>query len=116
MTQIDQYTRWLCAKCGNPGIDSWNKAMHDGVNYGGEYPNPAIFGDTCQSCGQPIVVAYSTPDTAPIALYGAPKWASEAADMDRIEADPACGETLQASDKRDADWSHGCCAPKGPLH
>lgn len=112
---FDQFTRWLCARCGGAGFDSWNKALHDGIDWEGDYPNPAVWGDQCQSCGHPAAVAYTTPDAAPTIIYGLEDYSTERADMVRLEADPSCGETMVPSDLRDADWSRGCLAAKGQL-
>jgi hypothetical protein len=94
---FDLFTRWLCEKCEKPGIDSWNKAAHDGLDFEGDYPNPIVWGDTCQCCGAPVVVAYTTPDAAPTAIFGAPGYSDENANMDRIGADPTVGITLLLS-------------------
>jgi hypothetical protein len=40
------------------------------------------------------VVAYTTPDAAPTAIFGAPGYSDENANMDRIGADPTVGITL----------------------
>jgi hypothetical protein len=105
---FDMFTRWLCEKCGEAGIDSWNKSMHDGLDFEGDYPNPAVWGDTCQHCCAPVVVAYTTPDIAPTAVFGLPGYSDENANMDRIGLDPTVGVTLRPSLKRDHDWSGGC--------
>jgi len=113
----DQFTRWTCGKCGQAGIDSWNKAMHDGIDWDGEYPNPAVFGDTCQKCGWNVATCYTTPDCAPTAIYAADPddFSYEQAAMEKLEADPSAGETLEPSTARDSDWSRGCVAAKGQL-
>jgi hypothetical protein len=54
------------------------------------------------------VVAYTTPDAAPTAIFGAPGYSDENANMDRIGADPTVGITLLPSLARDRDWSGGC--------
>lgn len=105
---FDMFTRWLCEKCEEPGFDSWNKALHDGINFHGNYPNPHLWGDTCQCCGAPAVVAYTTLDAAPTAIFGLPSYADESDNMDRLLADPSLGTVLSPSLKRDADWSRGC--------
>lgn len=117
MTTPDQFTRWLCAMCGEPGIDSWNKALHDGINWQGDYPNPAVFGDDCQSCGHPVAVAYTLPGEAPTAIYGPGfnDYSEEPEAMDALQLDPASGTPLLPSTTRDADWSGGCLAAKGQL-
>lgn len=113
----DQFTRWLCPKCGGAGIDSWNKAMHDGIDYGGQYPNPAVFGDACQKCGWNVAICYTTADCAPTAIFAPTmnNYNYELEAMNRLEADPSSGETLQPSTTRDSDWSRGCVAAKGQL-
>ena len=112
MITVDQYTRWLCDKCGKAGIDSWNKALYDG--------NPAppaayglIFGDSCQYCMWPVTVRYPAPDMAPRAIYGPipygdRQFSYETDAMLSLEFNLGAGEPLQPSTERDRDWSGGC--------
>ena len=117
----DQFTRWLCAKCGKPGIDSWNKAMFDGVDHDpAELPNPWLLGDNCQCCVWPVVISYTEPGTAPRAIYGPiqsgpGQFAYETEAFLAIEADRASALELLPSDARDADWSGGCVNARGQL-
>lgn len=110
----DQFTRWLCPKCEGDGIDSWNKAIFDGIKHDGTLPNPWIFGDNCQRCGWPCVVRYTTPDAAPHAILGPvglddPRtYSYEDEAFATMTRDPASGVQLEPSATRDADWSHGC--------
>lgn len=113
---IDQFTRFLCDKCDKPGFDSWNKAAHDGLNFEGDFPNPMIFGDMCQCCTHPAVVAYSCPGIAPTVIYSIDDTFDYELDaMAKLESDPSCGQPLRPSDERDADWSGGCVAAKEQL-
>lgn len=115
MNAIDQYTRFLCPKCGSPGFDSWNKAMFDGVIHDpNELPNPWIMGDNCQTCMWPAVTYYSIPGEAPLAVFGPHLhcFAYESEAMSLISADPSLGEPLLPSSDRDADWSRGCLHAK----
>ncbi|WP_047168863.1 hypothetical protein [Rhizorhabdus histidinilytica] len=107
---IDEYTRWTCERCGKPGFDSWNKAMHDGIYFAGDYPNPAIFGVDCQDCGHPAVLAYTTPHMAPRAVFGPHQYdyAYEPAAMSAFQTDPHFGVELRPSSARDRDWRGGC--------
>lgn len=115
-TSFDQFTRWLCPVCGEHGIDSWNKAMHDGIDYGGDYPDPAIYGLDCDRCLHPVTVAYFAQDAAPRAI-AAPEdsYAYEAAAMAKFEADRGAGVELAPSLVRDSDWSRGCLVAKGQM-
>ncbi len=108
----DQYSRWLCPKCGRAGIDSWNKAMHDGIDHGGEYPNPWILGLDCEHCIHPVTVAWYGPDDVPRAIFGetVSDWQYEPGAMQSLETDPLAGVPLEPSTERDRDWSHGCAA------
>jgi hypothetical protein len=122
---FDQFTRWLCPKCGQAGIDSWNKAMFDGVAHLPvmmELPDPWILGDQCSSCLWPAALRYTKPDAAPRAIFGPNPfsnrpgvYAYEIEAMNRLQDTPDSGELLRPSDKRDADWSRGCLAAKGQL-
>lgn len=113
---IDQFTRFLCDKCNRPGFDSWNKAAHDGLDFEGDFPNPMIFGDMCQYCTYPAVVAYSTPGIAPTAIYSVDDtFNHESEAMAVLQLDPFNGITLRPSDQRDSDWSGGCLAARGHL-
>lgn len=105
---FDQFTRWTCEICGDAGFDSWNKALHDGLNFRGNYPNPCVWGDTCQRCGAPAAVCYTTPDAAPTALFGEPGYKDEDANMARLEDNPRVGLPMRPSLERDCDWSGGC--------
>lgn len=111
----DQFTRFTCRKCGKAGHDSWNKALHDGLDHAGDYPNPFIVGDNCQVCWWPVVIAWYGPGEQARAIYGPDEdgFAYEADAMERI--DRGEGELLEFSDKRDGDWSGGCVAVKGQL-
>lgn len=114
---IDQFTRFLCDKCENDGFDSWNKTMHDGINYHGNYPNPCIYGLECSHCGHPAVTAYTSPDAAPTAIYSPDEdsYDYEGDAMTALERDPSAGTALRPSQHRDSDWSQGCVAAKGQL-
>ena len=113
---FDQFTRWLCPVCNEHGIDSWNKALHDGVDHQGDYPNPWILGDDCQKCCHPITLAYFAHDEAPRAI-AAPddSYAYEPAAMAEFEANRTAGVELLPSVHRDRDWSAGCLSAKGQL-
>ncbi len=117
----DQFTRWLCAKCGKPGIDSWNKAMFDGVVHDpADLPNPWVIGDSCHSCCWPVVISFTEPGTPPRAIYGPiqsgrGEFEYEDEAVLAILADPASAIELLPSDTRDADWSGGCLAAKAQL-
>lgn len=121
MTPFDQYTRWLCPKCGAPGIDSWNKAMFDGIDHGDDpLPNPHVLGDNCQHCAWPVVVRYATADEAPTAIFGPIPLCDgcfnyEPAAMRQILAAPETAIALQPSIARDRDWSRGCLAAREQL-
>lgn len=115
---FDQFTRWLCPKCGMDGFDSWNKAMFDGIVHDPDnLPNPWVIGDTCQCCGHPSVVSYTTADAAPCAILGPGfnDYSHEDEALKRFEAQPDAGVQLLPSPTRDADWSRGCLAAKGQL-
>lgn len=114
---FDQFTRWLCPLCNEPGIYSWNKALHDGVDHGGNYPDPWILGDDCQECFHPITVAYFAADEAPRAIAGPSdgSYDYEFAAMLAFQANRTAGVELAPSTKRDSDWSRGCLAAKGHL-
>lgn len=113
---MDQFTRFLCDKCDRPGFDSWNKAMHDGIDYEGDYPNPAVYGDECQCCGHPAAVCYTSPGLAPTAIYSPDdSYSYEGGAIDQLQADPSRGQSLRPASKRDADWSGGCVGAKGQL-
>jgi len=120
---FDQFTRWTCPKCGSAGIDSWNKAMFDGVRQEpDDLPNPWILGLECDKCLWPCVVSYTTPDQAPRAIFApnafdhtALSYVYEPNAMRQLAANPASGVSLAPSDRRDADWSRGCLAAKGQL-
>lgn len=117
----DQFTRFLCAKCGKPGIDSWNKAMFDGLNLDADdLPNPHILGDNCHRCSWPVVISYTEPGTRPRAIYGPindgpHQFAYEDQAFQQIKADPMSALELLPSDTRDADWSGGCLNARGQL-
>ena len=114
---FDQFTRWLCPLCNEPGVDSWNKALHDGVNHHGNYPNPWILGDDCQRCWHPLTLAYFAHNEAPRAI-AAPNDHSydyEPAAMAEFQAKRAAGVELLPSASRDRDWSGGCLKAKGQL-
>lgn len=113
---MDQFTRFLCDKCEEPGFDSWNKMMHDGIDFKGDYPNPCIYGLECVYCMHPATVAYFTAGIAPTVIYSPDdNYVYEEEAMDRLQANPALGQTLRPSMKRDADWSGGCLAAKAQL-
>lgn len=113
---FDQFTRWLCPKCNEPGIDSWNKALHDGIDHEGDYPNPWILGDNCQCCWHPVTLAYFSQDEAPRAIVSPDEtFAYELGAMNELQANPAAGVELLPSASRDRDWSGGCLAAKGQL-
>lgn len=118
---FDQFTRWLCPKCGLAGIDSWNKAMFDGIDHGdAPLPDPWILGDQCAYCVWPCVISYTTPDAPPRAIFGplpaGPEcFTYEHEAMRAILADPISAAELQPATTRDADWSRGCLAAKGQL-
>ncbi|MBG6116240.1 hypothetical protein IWY39_000044 [Sphingobium sp. JAI105] len=122
MTQpFDQFTRWLCPKCGLAGIDSWNKALFDGIDHGdAPLPDPWILGTQCDRCVWPCVVSYARFDVQPTAIFGplsagAGCFAYEDKAMAAILADRTAGEMLAPSDRRDFDWSRGCLAARGQL-
>ena len=114
---FDQFTRWACPKCDRQGFDSWNKAMFDGVDHDPDnLPNPWTLGDTCQCCGWPCVVSYTTADAAPRAIASPDdSYAYEAGAFKAFEADPNAGTPLNPTIFRDADWSRGCLAAKVQL-
>lgn len=113
---FDQFTRWLCPVCNEHGIHSWNKAMHDGIDFEGVYPVPAIFGDECNYCGRPVTLAYFGRDEAPRAIVSPDdSYTYEPAAMAEFEANPAAGVELLPSIFRDRDWSAGCLSAKGQL-
>ncbi|WP_143066708.1 hypothetical protein [Sphingobium sp. YR768] len=115
MSAIDQFTRFLCSKCGAAGFDSWNKAMFDGVVHDpSALPNPWILGDQCQACTWPAVTCYTIPGEAPRAIFGPHLhgFAYEGKAMELIVADPSSGQLLLPSAARDADWSRGCLHAK----
>lgn len=113
----DEFSRWLCPKCGEPGIDSWNKAMFDGLTHEGGIPALHILGDMCHHCTHPITLAYRAPGVAPRAIVGPDEdsFEYEHGAMLELEADPAAGVELLPSTARDADWSRGCLAAKAQL-
>ena len=118
----DQFTRWLCGKCGCDGIDSWNKAVFDGPSWdkGEQVPNPWILGMECWGCGCPCVVIYTLPSEAPRAVYspiaeGERAYAYEPDAFAAIESGAESGEILQPSNSRDSDWSRGCLAARAQL-
>ncbi|KMS54713.1 hypothetical protein [Sphingobium cupriresistens] len=114
MSQFDQFTRWQCPRCCEAGIDSWNKAMFDGIaNDPANPPNPWILGDNCCHCGWPVVTRYTVPEEAPRAIVSPDgRFDYEAAAFDSIAADPASAITLSPTPARDADWSRGCLHAK----
>lgn len=118
---FDQFTRWLCEKCGQPGIDSWNKGVFDGTDFGADaIPNPWLLGSDCEACGHPVVLSYTTPDAPVRAIYGPVRdgpdqYSYETAAFAAFEADAGAGTELRPSSKRDVDWSAGCLAAKGQL-
>lgn len=118
---FDQFTRWRCLKCGLAGIDSWNKAMFDGIDHGNaQLPDPWILGTQCDRCVWPYVISYTGPDAPPHAVYGpvlngASCFSYEQDAMRRILADPGFGVELEPSHSRDADWSAGCIVARGQL-
>jgi hypothetical protein len=113
----DQFTRWLCPMCGEPGIDSWNKAMFDGLDHEGELPPLHILGYDCMRCWIPVTVAYRGPNVAPRAIMGPHDgpYEYEDAAMAALEGDLTSGVELLPSIARDADWSGGCVAAKAQL-
>lgn len=113
----DQFTRFLCRKCGEAGHDSWNKAAYDGPHHDGEVPNPLIYGDECQKCGWPAVIAWSAPGEQARAIYGPDpdSYDYEPHAIDLMERSIGNGSLLEWSTVRDADWSGGCTAAKGQL-
>lgn len=114
----DEFTRWLCAKCGCDGIDSWNKAVFDGPAWevGEQIPDPWIVGMECWRCMTPCVVSYGAPGLPPRAIYspdGSYEYEREA--MELIQTSPEGAIVLLASKTRDADWSRGCLAARAQL-
>lgn len=114
---FDQYTRWLCKHCGKDGIDSWNKGVYDGIDWGdGEPDNPHIIGGDCMRCDAAVmVVAYYGPDEVPHAIYGPVPveigqsvYDYEAAAFEAFANDLKAGEPLEPSTARDMDWRGGC--------
>jgi hypothetical protein len=114
---FDQYTRWLCPKCGAAGVASWNKATYDGIDYDDDDnpPCPNIFGDNCEYCCWPFVAAYYRHDERPRAIFGPLPfesgtgcWDYEQAAMTIIEEDKDSGTELDPSQVRDSDWRGGC--------
>lgn len=115
---FDQFTRWLCPNCGEAGIDSWNKAMFDGLNWDhGPLPDRHILGDQCHRCTWNCVTCYTAADVIPHIIMG-PDRDSYGFEADACRAfleNVSAGQPLEASDRRDADWSRGCVAAKGQL-
>jgi hypothetical protein len=112
---VDQFTRWLCPKCGAAGFDSWNKAMFDGVVQDPEaLPNPWVLGDCCGYCTWPAVTCYTLPGDPPRAIFGPmlDLFSYEEEAMRLILADPQSCEILLPATERDADWSKGCMHAK----
>jgi hypothetical protein len=109
LTTVDQFTRWLCEKCGNPGIASWNKARYDGNPFPPESYG-MIFGDNCNECWWPITVRYPAPDMAPRVIYGPDSsgFAYEPDAMDALARSLDAGAPARPSEQRDRDWSGGC--------
>lgn len=117
---FDEFSRWLCSKCGEPGIDSWNKAIFDGVDHEDvENPElPHVLGMDCTSCGWAVTVRYDTPDLPPVAIYSPVpadatdenQYAYEGDAMAQIRADRAAGLALADAGplERDHNWRGGC--------
>ena len=117
MAAHDQFSRWCCLKCGEAGIDSWNKAVWDGPGFRSlsDVPNPWIIGGECVYCGWPCVVIYTIPEVAPRTIYGpigpdeeGNSYEYEDEVLDLIEADITASVVLSPSNTRDTDWSGGC--------
>lgn len=118
MTGADQFTRWCCPKCGDDGIDSWNKAVWDGPGYQSldEVENPHIIGGECWRCWWPITVAYFAPGETPRAIVApSDNYSYEETAFAKFAASPGNGVTLTPAKSRDADWSRGCSTAKGQL-
>jgi hypothetical protein len=119
VAKFDQFTMWRCSKCDAAGIDSWNKAMFDGVEHPAELPNPWVLGMECWACCWACVVSYGGPNDVPRAIYAPTRedgYAHEDAAFARFTADPeTAGEPLRPSSSRSGDWSRGCLAAKGQL-
>lgn len=119
MIGADEFTRWCCPKCGQDGIDSWNKAVWDGPGYASldEVEFPHIIGGECWRCWWPIAVAYFAPGDAPRAILAPADddYSYEDAAFADL-ADPASkAAVLAPAQTRDADWSGGCIAARGQL-
>ncbi|WP_289145226.1 hypothetical protein [uncultured Sphingobium sp.] len=115
MSAVDQFTRWICPKCGADGFDSWNKAMFDGVVQDpAALPNPWVLGDCCQTCTWPAVTCYTLPGDPPRTIFGPTlhQFSYESEAMQLILTDPESGEFLLPASSRDADWSQGCLHAK----
>lgn len=120
---FDQFTRWCCPKCGQDGIDSWNKAVWDGPGFQSEdeIPQPWIIGGECFRCWHPCVMIYPGKD-APPRVFLAPSpldeenaYSYELQALDMAENNPLLGTECLPSTSRDRDWSGGCLAAKGQL-
>jgi hypothetical protein len=111
---VDQFTRWLCEKCGSPSICSWHKTYWES---GAGDVERMTFGQECWDCGWPLVVCYPAPDMAPRAIYGpfasttVDQYAYEQDALRLLEASISNGEPCRPSAERDRDWSDGCAGP-----
>ncbi|MFV1527618.1 hypothetical protein [Phaeobacter sp. JH209A] len=116
-----QFNRWNCPICWQDGIDSWHKAFHDGLDYGGEFPRYETFGHYCTAlgCGADLVVQYGRPQEAPrVIIVGCLHLRRDATEeissinngFDAFLANRAAGMPLRMSMILDADWSRGCHA------
>ena len=117
--QFDEYTRWQCPKCGAAGVDSWNKALFDGIDHDDDLkPHlPHLLGLECDACSWPLVIRYDGAELVPVAICGpvpfnagAQCYAYEGAAFTAIETDRGAGIDLLPSDHRDKDWRGGCCS------
>lgn len=117
---MTQFNRWLCPRCKLPGIDSWNKAMHDGLDFGGIYPPHYQFGHYCNTCndGHPadLVVSYGGPEDVPrVILAGVanerpPDEVARSSQraFSTFDKNPNAGIACIMSHVKDGDWSRGC--------
>lgn len=114
---INEFTRFLCPRCGQDGVHSWNKSAWDGPGWD-QPPNPMIFGEDCNCCGWPLTVRYDGPEEPPVAILcpdDPPSYTYEDDAMAALEQDRAAGVVLSAATTRDADWSRGCLAARAQL-
>lgn len=116
---FDEYNRWLCAKCGEAGIDSWNKGIYDGlIHEDDDHPElPHVLGAECTECAHPHVVAYLEKDRAPRIIYGPVPFSAgvscyeyEHSAFLAFKDDPEAGEPLAPALLKDRDWRGGCMA------